>query len=98
MGEVIGLLLLLPLVGIADWIKFIKRLPPREQELTKASHGMAFLVIPVVAAAGLFGWQVVGSFPQAVWADGGNDPWLWGPALIYAATALFGLSWLIIGG
>jgi hypothetical protein len=98
MGEVFGLLALLPLVGLADWIKFIKRLPPREQEFARASHGMALLVMPTLIAVGLFGSQDVIGFLREAWADGGTDPWLWVPALILAVTTIFGLFWLIIGG
>jgi hypothetical protein len=59
---------------------------------------MAVLALPVLLDVALFGGEDIGSFLQAVWADRGNDPWLWVPALLWAALIAFGLFGLIIGG
>jgi hypothetical protein len=45
MGELIGLLVFGPVLMLMDYFAFIKRLDQYEAELTKASHGVAMIVI-----------------------------------------------------
>jgi hypothetical protein len=63
LGELVGLLIALPFVMLADWHKFLKHLPPGEQELTKACHGAGIVVLVVYGAVltgGIFHFLALG--------------------------------------
>jgi hypothetical protein len=58
LGELVGLLIALPFFLLADWFKFIKELPPGQQELAKASHGAGMLAL--VIYSGFFHFVAAG--------------------------------------
>lgn len=92
MFEVLGLAAAVPFVLLADWFKFIKHLPPREQNLARASHGAGMLVFGLLAL-----WEVgFGVFMRALGA-GPAAPMLWVPALLWVVMVAWGIGWLIIG-
>lgn len=88
----LGLLAAAPFMLLADWFKFIRHLPPREQNLARASHGAGMLVFAAIAlyVAGF------GTFFHALGA-GPAEPVLWASALLLVATVVWGISWLIVG-
>jgi hypothetical protein len=88
LGELVGLLIALPFVMLADWHKFLKRLPPGEQELTKACHGAGIVVLVVYWASltgGVFHFLGLGLRNLV-------NPVFWMPA----AIAAFGAGWFIL--
>ena len=88
----LGLLAAAPFMLLADWFKYIRHLPPREQNLARASHGAGMLVFACIAlyVAG------VGTFFRALGA-GPAEPVLWASALLWIVTVIWGVSWLVIG-
>jgi len=88
LGELVGLLIALPFVMLADWHKFLSRLPPGEQELAKACHGAGIVVLVVywaVLTGGVFHFLGLGLRNLA-------NPMFWMPA----AIAAFGAGWFIL--
>jgi hypothetical protein len=88
LGELIGALIALPFVMLADWNKFLKRLPPGEQELTKACHGagiVALVVYWAVLTGGVFHFLGLGVHNLA-------NPMFWIPV----GCAGFGAGWYIL--
>jgi hypothetical protein len=88
LGELIGCLIALPFVMLADWHKFLKRLPPGEQELTKACHGagiVALVVYWAVLTGGFFHFLALGIHNLV-------NPMFGIPAVI----AAFGVGWFIL--
>ena len=88
LGELIGLLIALPFVALADWFKFIKQLPSGQQELAKASHGAGMLALVVYWCAlggGLFHALAVGLRDPV-------SPLFWVPAVFTA----WGFGWFFL--
>jgi hypothetical protein len=88
LGEVIGLFLAAPFVALADWFKFLKYLPPGQQELTKACHGAGMLALVAL-------WFSFESGVSGYIADLARNPgslFLWIPAGI----AAWGAGWLLL--
>jgi hypothetical protein len=88
LGEVVGLLIALPFVALADWFKWIKQLPPGQQELAKACHGIGMLALLA------FWFRLAGGFGDFVamlMLHPGN-PLYWIPAGI----AAWGLGWFLL--
>jgi hypothetical protein len=88
LGELIGALIALPFVMLADWHKFLKRLPPGEQELTKACHGAGIVVLVVywaVLTGGVFHFLGLGLHNLV-------DPMFSIPAVL----ACFGVGWFML--
>lgn len=77
--ELVVIAAALPFVAVADWLRFIKRMPPHEAELARASHGAALAVIASVLAV----WLHMHGLLQNRYLIGG-----------LAAVAAFGLYWL----
>lgn len=85
LGELVGLLIALPFVALADWFKFIKQLPPGQQELAKASHGVGMLALVV------FWFGLASGSLHAVVRDLDN-PVSWIPA----GFAVWGIGWFVL--
>jgi len=96
MFELLGLLVAVPFVLLADWLKFIKHLPPREQNLARASHGAGLLVFAALALHEIIRVQGIGPFARGVAAIPG-DPSLSVPAILWATTVVWGLVWFLVG-
>jgi hypothetical protein len=96
MFELLGLAVAVPFVLLADWLKFIKHLPPREQNLTRASHGAGLLVFAALALREIIRVQGIGGFARGLSAMP-DDPGLWVPALLWAITVVWGLVWFLVG-
>jgi hypothetical protein len=92
MFEVVGLFIAAPFAALADWLKFVRHLPPREQNLARASHGAALLIFAALAL------RVIGfvTFLHMLVA-GPAEPMLWLPALLWCATVAWGAVWFTIG-
>jgi len=88
LGTLIGMLVALPFVAFADWFKFIKQMPPGEQELAKACHGVGMLSLLALwfsMAGGL------GSFLYGLVAHPDNLI-----AWIPVGIAAWGFGWFVI--
>jgi hypothetical protein len=88
MIQLAALLIALPFVMLADWHKFLSRLPPGEQELAKACHGAGIVVLVVywaVLTGGIFHFLALGIHNLV-------NPMFWIPA----AIAAFGAGWFIL--
>jgi hypothetical protein len=84
MFELAVLVLMLPVVALADWFRFIARQTPGlPQELARASHGAAMVVFALLFALRFYGGR------------SGSPPWM--PGAVCAGVALWGLAWLVIG-
>jgi hypothetical protein len=88
LGYVAALLISLPFVALCDWFKFIKQLPPGQQELAKACHGIGMLALLAYAIA-LSGGLI--EFVAGLVLHAPNFYWL-APAVI----AVWGLSWFLL--
>jgi len=55
MGELVAILISIPFVLVADWFKFLRELPPRQAELTRASHGVVLIVLAAILPSKLEG-------------------------------------------
>jgi hypothetical protein len=88
LGEVIGLLVALPFAAFADWFKFIKQLPPGQQELAKACHGVGMLALLA------YWFRFAGGFGEFV--DGltlrPGELLHWIPLIM----AVWGLGWFLL--
>ena len=84
MFQVIGLFLAIPFVLVSDWFVFLKGLEPRERELTRASHGVAMILIVA------FAWHknLIVLVPFEYRTD---------TSAAAAFVVAWGLSWVILG-
>src|SRR5882757_6288016 len=85
LGTFIGLLIAAPFVAVADWFRFLNRLPPGRQELAKACHAAGILALLVYAFAITGG---IGEFFTA-WTLHREDPVYWIPGAIAAAALIW---------
>jgi hypothetical protein len=88
LGTVVALLIALPFVALGDWFKFIKQLPPGQQELAKACHGvgmLALLAYAISLAGGLV--EFIAGFVLH------PDNFYWIAAVVIAA---WGLGWFLL--
>jgi len=88
LSEVVGLLIALPFVAFADWFKFIKQMPPGQQELAKACHGIGMCALLA------YWFQLAGGFGDFVYglAVRPGDPLHWIPVVM----ATWGLGWFLL--
>ena len=96
MITVFVLLAILPFAALANWFRFIKRLPPREQNLARASHGAGMLAVAIIVLMLIGGTQGVAGFLNALAANP-KEPKLWGSALAWVVLVGWGFGWLVIG-
>lgn len=85
MEEVIALLFLLPIAAFHSWQYSIKKREPRDQELTKAAHGAAMVVLAIMYFVFSGGHYV--PFPRP------NETVL----TLLGVTVVWGLFWLVTG-
>jgi hypothetical protein len=78
------LVIAIPFAALADWFKFIKELPPGQQELAKASHGAGMLAL--VIYGGFFHFFAAGLRHEL----GKLVYW------IPVAVAAWGLGWFLL--
>lgn len=81
----IGSLIAAPFVAVADWFRFLNRLPLGRQELAKACHAAGILALLLYAFAVTSGLD---EFFTA-WALHRGDPVYWIPAMIAAAAGIW---------
>jgi len=88
LGEVVALLIAFPFVALVDWFKWIRQLPPGQQELAKACHGVGMLALLAYyfRLAGGFGDFVHGLTVRT------GDPLHWIPVVM----AAWGLGWFLL--
>jgi len=88
MIEFVGLIILAPLFLLADWFVFLKKLEPLDAALTKASHGMAMMLMAGWAIYLLKEKGYIRRFPY----EYGDLVYL-----TFAFLFLWGAFWLFIG-
>ena len=87
-GVFIGCLLAAPFVALADWLTWIQRQPPGQQELAKVCHGAGMVTLII--------WSLEvtnGFFPSLTYLVlDPHNPLYWIPVVIF----VWGLGWVLL--